>query len=200
MLRFTSERERRLWLWALVVVVAIYSTLGLAGTLGPALIARGLLDVMFAVAFLLAVVAVVGSALRHGRSRREVWVALGVAVALVMVLVRMGIGPAERTHLFEYGLLAVLVYRALFERRRNGARVPIPAVTAAVLTALVGWLDEGIQALVPNRVYDVRDVGVNALAAVVAVVATSVIRFARDRVASRSSAGSEHLETVGDGT
>ena len=27
---FTSDRERRLWCWALAIVVAIYSTLGLA--------------------------------------------------------------------------------------------------------------------------------------------------------------------------
>ena len=30
---FTSDRERRLWLWTLAVLVAIYSTLGLARAL-----------------------------------------------------------------------------------------------------------------------------------------------------------------------
>ena len=30
---FASGRERRMWLWTLAVVVAIYSTLGLTGTL-----------------------------------------------------------------------------------------------------------------------------------------------------------------------
>ena len=34
---FTSERERRLWAWTLAVVVAIYSTLGLARTLAAVL-------------------------------------------------------------------------------------------------------------------------------------------------------------------
>ena len=34
---FTSDRERRLWLWTLAVLVAIYSSLGLAGTLVGAL-------------------------------------------------------------------------------------------------------------------------------------------------------------------
>ena len=38
---FTSDRERRLWLWTLAVVVAIYSTLGLAGTLAGALREQG---------------------------------------------------------------------------------------------------------------------------------------------------------------
>ena len=30
---------------------------------------------------------------------------------------------------------------------------------------LLGWLDEGIQALLPNRVYDLRDVFFNSVAA-----------------------------------
>ena len=34
---FTSDRERRLWICALAVVVAIYSTPGLVGTLAEGL-------------------------------------------------------------------------------------------------------------------------------------------------------------------
>jgi VanZ family protein len=96
-----------------------------------------------------------------------------------MVVVRMGIGPEERTHLFEYGIPAVLVYEALSERVRNGRRVPVPAVLTVVVTALLGWLDEGIQALLPNRVYDLRDVGVNALAGLMAIVASLLLARAR---------------------
>lgn len=59
---FTSDRERRLWLSALAVLVAIYSTLGLAGTLVEVLGERNLLDGAFAVGFLLVMAAVVGSA------------------------------------------------------------------------------------------------------------------------------------------
>jgi hypothetical protein len=44
---FTSDRERRLWAWTLAVVVAIYSTLGLARTLAGALSDKGLLDAVF---------------------------------------------------------------------------------------------------------------------------------------------------------
>lgn len=41
---FSSKRERRLWLWALVVVLAIYATMGLAQTLAGALRDRGLIS------------------------------------------------------------------------------------------------------------------------------------------------------------
>ena len=40
-------------------------------------------------------------------------------------------------------------------RAIQGRRVPAPAVTAAVTTALIGVLDECIQAFVPGRVFDV---------------------------------------------
>lgn len=179
MSHFTSDRERRLWFWALAVVVAIYSTLGLAGTLAEVLRERNLLDASFTLAFLLVVAAIVGSALKRRPGRREIWVALGVTAVFGMVVVRMGIGPEERTHLFEYGLLAVLVHQALTERVRNGRRVPIPAILTIAVTALLGWVDEGIQAILPNRLYDIRDVGVNALAGLMAIVASVVLARAR---------------------
>jgi hypothetical protein len=176
---FTSDRERHLWFYALLVVVAIYSTLGLAGTLAEVLRQRNLLDVSFVVGFLLVVAAIVGSVLRRRPGRREIWVALGVTAVYGMVVVRMGISPMERTHLFEYGLVAVLIYQALTERVRNGGHVPIPAVFTIVVTALLGWFDEGIQALLPNRVYDLRDVGVNALAGLMAISASVALARAR---------------------
>ena len=176
---FTSDRERRLWLYTLVVVVAIYSTLGLAGTLAGVLRERNLLDVSFIVGFLMVIAAIVGSGLKARPGPPEIWVALGVTAVYGMVVVRMGIGPAERTHLFEYGLVAILIYQALRERARNGRRVPIPALLTVVITALLGWVDEGIQALLPNRVYDLRDVGVNALAGLMAISAILAIERAR---------------------
>lgn len=121
------------------------------------------MHVAFGVGFLLVVVAVVGSALKRRPGRREIWVLLGVAAVYGMVVVRIGIGPTERTHLFEYGLVAVLIQQALTERAQHGRGVGSPAIFAITSTALLGWLDEGTQALLPNRVYDLRDVGVNAL-------------------------------------
>ncbi len=178
---FTSGRERRLWFWALAAVVAIYSTLGLAGRLARVLRERDLLDLSFIVGFLMVVGAIAASALKRRPGRREIWVALGVVAVYAMVVVRMGIGPEERTHLFEYGLVAVLIHQALTERARNGRRVPVPAVLAVVVTGLLGWLDEGIQALLPNRVYDLVDVGRNVLAGFMAIVATLALTRARER-------------------
>lgn len=105
--------------------------------------------------------------------------AVGVIAVCGMVVVRMGIAPLGRTHLFEYGLLAVLIYEALVERKRHDRSVPAPAVSAVLITALLGWIDEGVQAFLPNRVYDLRDVGVNALAGLVATMARIALAWAR---------------------
>jgi len=176
---WSGNRERRLWCWALALGVAIYSTLGLAGTLTQVLSSRELLDEAYVSGLLLAVVATISSTARRRPGKREIWVALSLIAAYGMVGVRMGIGPEERTHLFEYGLVALLIHQALTERRERGRHVPIPAPLAIAATALVGWLDEGIQSLLPNRFYDLRDVGVNALAGLMAVVASVALTWLR---------------------
>ena len=177
---FTSRRERRLWLWTLAVVVAIYSTLGLAGTLAGELRDRAFFDdlFVFVTSVLVVVVVVVGLSTRPGIT--EIGIGLGVAAVYLFIFARMGI-PAERTHLFEYSLVAILIYLALTERRKNGRSVPVPTVLAVAATALFGWLDEGIQAILPNRVYDIRDVGFNALAGFMAILATVALAWARGR-------------------
>ena len=182
---FTSNRERRLWTWVLVVVVAIYSTLGLAGTLAEILLDRNLLDNAYVLSALLVLVTIVTQGLKTRPGGIEIAVAIGVGVAYLMVIVRMGIPGVERTHLIEYGVVAVLVFEALMERASNGSRVPVPAALAVVLTVLIGWLDEGIQAILPNRVYDFNDVIFNALASLMAITASLILSWVRQRVANR---------------
>lgn len=167
---FTSNRERRLWLWTLAVVVAIYATLGPARVLVDALRERNLLRVSFGLVVLVVVVAVVRHWVKNWPGWSEVGVALGVALVYGAAFLRME-NPAERTHLIEYGIVAVLIHQALLERARNGGSVPKPAALAVALTALLGTLDECIQALLPARVFDVRDIGFNALAGFMAVAA-----------------------------
>ena len=177
---FASDRERRLWLWTAIVLVAIYSTLGLARTLSDELRARELFGAFFVIGLLMIATAVVLLALNKPPGGAQIGVGLGVAASYLLVFTRMGL-ETERSHLIEYGLVAVLIYEALKERANHGHHVPIPAVLAIVATALLGWLDEGIQALIPNRVYDLQDVGFNALAAFMAVAASLALSRAGQR-------------------
>jgi hypothetical protein len=87
-----------------------------------------------------------------GKPRGEVWVAVAVAAVYAMIPVRSGVGAMERTHLFEFGLLAVFLYEALAERKLHSGGVRLPGLVAILATTVFGWLDEAVQALIPARV------------------------------------------------
>ncbi len=176
--RFTSDRERRLWLWTLAVLIAIYSTLGPMAELAAALRERNLLRVSSTAVLLLVVAFFAVPWVKNRPGRFEIGAAIGVTTVYLATLIRMPV-PEARSHMFEYGLLAILIYQALTERRQNGREIPVPAVIAVVATTLLGWLDEGIQAFLPNRVYDLLDVGFDAAAALTAIVATLFMSWAR---------------------
>lgn len=177
---FRSTRERRLWLLSALVIGGIYTTAGVARSASTFLRDAGILESTFAAGALLVLVAVVIHAFTRGAGGPEFAAILGVAAVYVLVLVRMEI-PEERTHLVEFGVVAVLLLEALTERALHGGRVPVPAVTAITATVVVGAIDEGIQWLIPNRVFDVRDVAFNALAGAMAVSSVLAVRWVRRR-------------------
>jgi MFS family permease len=181
---FTSTRERRLWTATLALLLGIGTAAVFAGRLVDRFGSEVLLGVAFGLGFLLTIAAVLGIGAGR-RLRAEAWVTLGVAAVYLMIPVRSGVPAVERTHLFEYGLLAVLLYEALGERRANGAGFRFPGIAAIALATLCGWLDEALQGLVPTRVYDLRDVFINALAAVIAVAAIATLRWGRRGIAGR---------------
>ena len=180
---FSSDRERRLWLWTLAVVVAIYSTLGLARTLAGALREAGLLEgttlVFFGFfALFLVGATVVTQGLKARPGGAEIAVALGVTAAYLMVFFRM-VSLEERTHLIEYGVVGVFIYEALAERASHGRRVPLPPLLAILATAALGLLDEGIQLFLPSRVFDPVDILFNLLAGTMAVGTSVALAWAR---------------------
>lgn len=174
----TSARERRLWAWTLAVVVAIYSTLGLARTLNPVLGFLNLGVGLFLVCCLLVVATALAQGLRLRPGGLEIAVALGVVAAYLLVFVRMSI-PTERSHLIEYGVVALFIHEALMERARHGGRVPAPTLLAVLAATLIGVVDECIQLVLPSRVFDPIDMLFNLLAAVMAVTASAALSWAR---------------------
>lgn len=175
---FSSARERRLWLWALVVVAAIYATLSVTPTLARLLRDRDLISNGFWLGMLLLGVGILVLALKVRPGGLEIGVALGVIGAYLIVLMRMTV-PEERSHMIEYSIVAALIYEALKERKRNGRHVPKPALLAILITVLVGFVDECIQIFLPNRVFDLFDIFFNTLAATMAVTAIAALTWAR---------------------
>lgn len=174
----SSKREQRLWAWTAAVLVAIYATLGPVAELAAALRERNLLRVASTAVLLVVVAVLVVPWIKKRPGRREIGAAIGIAAVYLTTLIRLPV-PEARSHLFEYGLVGILIYQALVERRRNGRRVPAPAFMALVITVLLGWLDEGIQFFLPNRTYDLVDVGFNAVAAIMGILATAFLAWAR---------------------
>jgi hypothetical protein len=175
---FSSHKERRLWSWTLAVVVAIYSTLGLAGALAAWLGGTWVQVGLFLAGCLLVLATVLTEGLSRRPSGSEIVVALGLAAAYLMVFVRMG-SPIERSHLVEYGVVAVFILAALRERASQGRKVPVPALLAILATSALGLIDECLQWFIPVRVFDPVDILFNVLAAVMAVTASVALRWAR---------------------
>ena len=71
--------------------------------------------------------------------------------------------PEERVHFLEYGLLGILVQKTA--RQSTWTQL----VMGSLFVVLVGMGDELLQWWLPNRVGDLRDVGMNALAGVLGV-------------------------------
>lgn len=175
---FTSNREIRLWIYTLVVVVGIYSTLGLANAIAGELKENGLLDTFFIFSILLVGAAIMAQTLRKQSGGTEIGVGIGIATVYLLVLLRMA-SPEERTHMIEYGIVATLIYEALTERASFGRFVPLPALLAILATALIGAIDECIQLFIPDRVFDYRDMVFNALAGIMAVTAIALLNWKR---------------------
>lgn len=144
--------------WALL----IFATVPFARALEAWVVAH-----LGAQAFLVAVLALVAAAgagawRSFARLGARVRIVLAVGVALYATTAWQLRGNAvEAAHVVEYGVLGVLALRAL----AHGARDALLAPTAALLAASVGAIDETLQWLAPSRVGDLRDVGVNAIAA-----------------------------------
>lgn len=177
---FSSKRERWLWIAVVIVLVGIYATLDQAPAIVEALgirLVTSVGDGLFFVLFIsLLVIPVFFIEKRPGRAE----IAAGVGIFAVYMMGWLRIGSLEaRTHLFEYGLVAALIHEALLERQSNGRRVPVPTLLALVISIALGWLDEGIQSLLPNRVYDIIDIVFNTLAATMIIGARWVLMQVR---------------------
>lgn len=175
---FKSPREKRLWRWVLLVLIAIYASLGLAGTLAGYLRDRGLIVAGFWLGLILvaATVVIYGLKTRPGKAEIVVWI--GIAAVYLMVLLRTAI-PEERSHLIEYSVLAIFIHQALRERALHDANVRAPALIALLATTVFGVIDEGIQKLLPFRVFDTMDILFNSLAALMAIGSSVLLSWVR---------------------
>jgi hypothetical protein len=79
--------------------------------------------------------------------------------------------PGDRVHFLEYGLLAYLLRRAF--------RFDFSSAKSYALSFLIGGgfgaVDEGIQYVLSNRVFEVRDILINVIAAALGLLVVAVL-------------------------
>jgi hypothetical protein len=127
----------------------------------------------------------VGLFVRLWRRGAPAWAYAALAAAAIgytVVFTSLRAQRLERTHLAEYGIAAWLAWRAV----RPHVSGTFAAYAAAVLIGTaIGWGDELVQGLLPNRVYDLRDVAMNAAGALLGIVVIAACRA--ERVSDESS-------------
>lgn len=158
--RLGMERCRA-WGLALVYIAFVYCTIPLMPSVWGSLAEH----TEGAVRYLgIGVVCVLGLLLGRyawkGPRGRRWWTWAGLAalsLAYAYLLEHFARFPAERLHLVEYGLVSYLLLRAL------SLDLPAPRayIVALLLTALVGAGDEAIQWVLPERVFEMKDVQLN---------------------------------------
>lgn len=164
--RRLKRRKRRLisWLWAFLCILAIFFVIPLARTIQNFISARwGSSFFGYAVLAVIGTVSVILLFFLFFRLKiREVsnylWLLL-VTVLYVYFTIQLWDVPVEAIHFLEYGLLGFFLFRALKFNIRDKSIFFI----AFLIGSLVGIFDEILQWIVPLRLWDIRDVGLNAL-------------------------------------
>lgn len=97
--------------------------------------------------------------------RHADWIAFVAVAAFISLIAALLLGlsiPEERVHFLQYGLMGLLARSALAGGAPDRRRTLLAIQGAALLTAALGLVDELFQGLVPARVFDWRDVAMNA--------------------------------------
>lgn len=180
---FKSSKEKRRWLYVLVVVLAIYATLFIGQPLQLLLQDQNIQAALFLVGMALSATAIILQGVKPQTSKREIAVWIGLSAVYLMLFLRLGL--PERSHMIEYSILGIFVLTAFLERYNDQGEKVIPVVSAIIVSILIGTIDELIQIYIPDRVFDPIDIVFNSLAIVMAIFSFLTIRWVRGKMRNR---------------
>ncbi|MDC8003218.1 VanZ family protein [Aureisphaera galaxeae] len=182
---FTSKREKRYWFFALLVLFTIITTLFVGQPLLKLLGNQDVQAFLFLAGMFLVGVAILTHALSIRPGNVEMAILLGIAAIYVMLFLRLGL--PERSHLIEYSILTIFVHRALMERKLHRKKPTRPALWAGAIVFGIGVVDECIQLVLPDRVFDTDDILFNGIAVVLALSSTVLLQWIRKKITRKSS-------------
>jgi len=177
MFQITSAFEKRLWIGAFVVTAAIYSTLFLGRPFLELFGDQNIQAILFLTGMFLVGLVIVISGVLTQKSKVVFVLYFGILAVYFMLFLRLGL--AERSHVIEYSVLAILIYNALKERQKNGIKIRALPFIAMIVTFIIGVLDECLQLVIPDRHFDFTDILFNGMVIVLAILSSLFIYWLR---------------------
>lgn len=165
------EHEWLSWLWAAFLAAVILVTIPFARAITDFVAARWGRAVFRDIVTMLVILALgililIAFRLRDLPRRNVLWLLLAGALMLYFTL-GVRASAEETIHFLEYCALGFLVFRALAHRTRDLGIYP----AAFLICATLGLFDEVVQWFTPERVFDLRDVGFNAVGGAISQMA-----------------------------
>ena len=116
--------------------------------------------IIFLIMLPLVLVHIISNRARYGVSQYLWFAFISCLYGLVIYIVDV---PEEQVHFIEYGILSGLIYIALTHDIHNNVYVYF--LTAFIVFAF-GAVDEVIQWILPNRIFDIRDILINGISGI----------------------------------
>lgn len=170
-----GEARSKAWILVLVYTLFIYATLAVMPSIWRTLWGhtQGRIDLLGGLVTVLALMFFMALVFIK-RLRWSAVIGLCVLGAVYgWLLLQLGTSPAERLHLAEYGLLGFFAYRALvFDFSSSKA-----LVLAWGIAIILGACDEGLQWILPTRVFEWKDIGLNAVSSGLGLLIVALFHF-----------------------
>jgi len=172
--RDTLRGNRASWFWVFLCTTAIFATVPLARrvqryvhhTIGSEFFTY--IVVVIVLTLLTTLLYFFIFRLNVKSTFQYVWLIISFG-AYVYTTFQLRKYPEEAIHLLEFGLLSYFLFKALSYRIRDWTVY----ITTLLCVVFIGIMDEFIQWVTPGRIWDYRDIGINALAGVFFVLAVS---------------------------
>ncbi|MDP6039274.1 MAG: VanZ family protein [Candidatus Latescibacteria bacterium] len=176
LMRLGVERVK-LWGFVVLYTVFIYATLPVMPKAWRALWAytQGRIDFAGWIVTVAVLIAMFAYLVARCRKLLPFVGFIGLMGVYGWMLANLGTSPAERFHLAEYGVLGFFTLRAL---RIDVAPVPAFALAWGI-TMILGAGDEAIQWLLPSRVFEWKDVGLNVVSSGLGLAAVGLLKAGR---------------------
>ena len=163
------------WFWVCLFTAAIFAAIPVARGI-QTLVAGTAVGRPLFLAVVVVIAAFATAAVVRYLYRRRVPPACYVWLAAVVAAFgfygwELRSSPEEAVHFVLYGGLGALLFRALAHRVRDVSIYP----AAIALGTLVGTVDETVQWLLPTRVWDIRDIFLNAVSVMLMQVVIALV-------------------------